>query len=78
MQENTIYFVDYNPRTNTGSSIKLPLLISQYGMLPDLSTESARITWDTDRLSDNNREYGTKPGIYTDQKKNVTDTVHTV
>ena len=74
MQENTIYFVDYNPSDKYRIVYKVPLLISNMHVT-DLSTESARISWDTDRLSDNIVKYGTKPGIYTDQKKNVTDTV---
>lgn len=71
MQEDTIFFVDYNPSDRYRIVYKVPLLISNV-QVKDLSTESAKITWDTDRPSDSIVKYGTHPGVYNYQKKNVT------
>ena len=78
MQENTIYFVDYNPSDKYRIVYKVPLLISNM-QVTNMSIESARINWYTDRLSNSIVKYGTEPGIYTLQKKNITDsTTHSL
>jgi len=78
MQENNIYFVDYNPSYRYNVVYRVPLIIGNV-ITSNITTESARITWITDRPSDSLVKYGTKPGIYTIQKRNATnDTSHSI
>jgi hypothetical protein len=74
MQENTIYFVDYEPSDAYTIVYKVPLIVNNLSV-SNITTESERINWTTDRLSDSLIKYGTRSGIYTLQKRNATNVI---